>query len=211
MPILAACSTSTQPAPQATIAAAALPADWQRIQQPQFSLALPPEWTVTSAEEMNVADAVNEMAAQNPQLKAVLEQGRAALISGQVQLLAFDLNPERIDISGFPTNIRIGRQTVANPAVLEQVADVNEQDLRNTPGFSEVKRTPVLVSGVPATRLTSQLQVNDTAGQPLTLAVEQYLLVDNKEVFVITLTTPHAQQEAYRTTFDQILATLRLK
>ncbi|PLS77153.1 MAG: hypothetical protein CYG59_25375, partial [Chloroflexi bacterium] len=107
--LIAGCGSTPAPAPTATIAAAPLPADWQRVELAELSLALPPEWVLTAAEELDVNDAVTEMAAQNPELKALLDQGRTALGSGQVQLIAFDVAPERIDPSGFPTNLRVGQ------------------------------------------------------------------------------------------------------
>jgi hypothetical protein len=209
--LLTSCGSSAEPAPAATIAAGPLPADWQRIELPQVSLALPPEWAVIDAADVDPSSAVAEMANQNPQLKAVLEQGRAALTSGQVQLIAYDLDPERVGETGFPTNIRIGHQAFSEPPTLTKVSDVNEQDLRKTPGFTDVQRTPVAIGNLPATRLSSKLHINDAAAQPFTLALEQYVIVSQHDVYVLTFTTASERAEHYRSTFDQILGTIRVE
>ena len=208
--LLVGCGSST-PAPTATIVAAPLPADWQRIDLPRLSLALPPEWVTTSADDLDVGDAVAEMSTRNPQLKSLLEQGRVALNSGQVQLIAYDVAAERADPSGFPANLRIGQQTFAQAPTLAAVSDVNEQELRATAGFSDVTRDTILLGGVTVTRLRSTLQITDSAGEPLKLALEQYLLLHDKNMAVVTLTTAAGQQPTYRPIFDQILATLQLK
>ena len=208
--LLSGCGSSAAPAPEATIATGALPNDWQQIDLPPVSLALPAEWAITDASMIDPTSAVTEMASQNPQLQTVLEQGHAALVSGQIQMIAYDLEPERLSETGFPTNVRLGRQTFPEAPALDKVSDVNEQDLRNTTGFSEVQRTPVAIGNLDATRLTSKLELKDAIGNPLALAFEQYLLVKGNEVFVLTFTAPAEVQPNYRTVFDQILGTLRI-
>lgn len=211
MLLIVGCGGATTPPPEATIAAAPLPADWQRIDLQRMTLALPPEWAVTSPEDIDVSEATTEMATQNPQLKALLEQGRVALQSGQMQIIAYDVAPERVDESGFPTNLRIGQQQFPQAPTLSEVSDANEQELRATAGFSNVQRTPVLLGGTAATRLQSSLQIKDGLGQPVDLALEQYLLLNGKDLQIITLTTPARQQQTYRPIFDQILTTLRVE
>lgn len=208
---LAGCGSTPSQPPAATIAAAPLPADWQRVDVRELSLALPPEWVLTSPEELDVSGAVTEMAAQNPQLQTLLEQGQVALGSGQVQLIAYDVAPERIDATGFPTNLRVGQQTFTDAPALSAVSDANEQELRATAGFSDVERATALLGDQQTTRLRSTLRVNNPLGEPIQLALEQYLVLRGKELYIMTLTTPAGQQEFYRPIFDQILATMRLE
>jgi hypothetical protein len=208
--LLCSCGSSAAPAPAATIAAGSLPDDWQQVDVPPVSLALPAEWAFTDPGDLDAGGAVTAMAGQNPQLQTVLEQGRSALVAGQIQLIAYDLDPERIGERGFPTNVRLGRQSFPEAPTLDKVSDVNEQDLRNTAGFSEVQRTPVAIGNLDATRLTSKLEIKDALGEPLVLASEQYLLVRGNDLFVLTFTTPAEQLPSYRPIFDQILGTLRI-
>lgn len=208
--LLSSCGSAAAPAPAATIAAGSLPNDWQQIDLPPVSLALPAEWSITDASMIDPSSAVTEMAGQNPQLKTVLEQGRAALVSGQIQMIAYDLELERLSETGFPASVRLGRQTFPEAPALDTVSDVNEQDLRNTPGFSEVVRTPVAIGNLDATRLTSTLEIKDAIGDPLALVFEQYVLVSRNDVFVLTFTVPAEVQPSYREVFDQILGTLRI-
>ncbi len=209
--LIAGCGSTPAPTPTATIVAAPFPADWQRVELPALSLALPPEWVLTAAEDLDVSDAVTEMATRNPELKALLDQGRTALGSGQVQLIAFDVTPERIDPSGFPTNLRIGQQSFAEAVSLIAISDANEQELRTTAGFSRVERAAVMLGEQPATRLRSTLQINNAVGEPIQLMLEQYLVLRGRELFIVTFTTPSEREQSYRPIFDQILATIRLE
>lgn len=208
--IVAGCGSSA-PAPVATIAAAPLPADWQPVELPEVTFALPPEWSVTAAEDLDFGPAATEMAGQNPQLQELLNQGRIALSSGEVQLIAYDLDLARGDPSGFPANVRVGQQTFAAAPTLSEVGDANERQLRATASFTNVERATVMVGPAPATRLRSTLQIGDAAGQPLQLALEQYLLLQKSSLVIVTLTTTVGQQPLYRETFDSILATMQLK
>ena len=208
--LLASCGGSTAP-PVATIAAAPLPADWQPVELPAVTFALPPEWSVTRAEDLDFGPAATEMAGQNPQLQALLDQGRAALSSGEVQLIAYDLDLARGDPSGFPANLRVGQQIFAEAPSMHEVADVNERQLRETAAFTNVDRAAVMVGPTPATRLRSNLRIIDVAGQPLDLALEQYLLMEDTTLVIVTLTSTVGQQPLYRPIYDNILATLQLK
>lgn len=209
--LLSGCGAGQSPAPVATIAAAALPADWQRIDLPQAQLALPPQWAVVAAEDIDLSGTIEEAAAQNPELQALLERGQAELVAGTVQLIAYDLDPASLEAAAYPANLRIGRQTYPEAPALAAVSDVNEQELKSDPSFQEVQRAPVELSGRAATRLTSKLPINDSTGNPLNLALEQYLLIDDKDVYIISFTLPTEQQARYRSNIDQILATLRFR
>lgn len=209
--LLSGCGAAQSPAPVATIAAAALPADWQRIELPQAELALPPQWAVTSAEDIELGGSIEEAAAQNPELQALLVRGQTELASGTVQLIAYDLDPASLEAAAYPANLRIGRQSYPEAPALAAVSDVNEQELRSNASFQDVQRAPVELSGRAATRLTSKLPINDSTGNPISLALEQYLLIDDKDVYIISFTVLEDQQARYRSSFDQILATLRFK
>lgn len=206
---LIGCGSSTPP-PAVTIAAAPLPAGWQQATLPGGSLALPPDWSVVAPTDTGLTDALAEAAAQNPQLGAALERSRAELAAGMVQLIAFDLEPNDASQVLYPTNVRVAQQALPNGATLAAVSDANEADLKGTPGFSDVVRAPVQLAERPATRLTSRLTINDGVGEPLPLIVEQYLFVQNADVYVVTFSTPAASQAQYRAVYDQVLATLRI-
>jgi hypothetical protein len=208
MAVLVGCGSAPPAAPAATIAAAPLPGDWQRIDTPQFAVAVPPQWTAMTSEDANIV-AGAELVAQNPDLGTLIDRGMAELAAGQVVLVAYDLDPD--NATGFTTNLRIGRQTFEEAPALEQIASANQQDLEAQAGFSAIERATVTIGDASAVRLNSKLALNDAVGQPLTLAMEQYLVIDENNVYVITFTVPDNQRAAYRATFDTILSTLRFK
>ena len=209
--LLVGCGTDRGAAPVMTIVAAARPADWQPIALAQITLALPPEWSATEAADNAFDTSIEEAAAQNPQLQALLERGQADLASGVVELIAYDLDPGNLGAAAYPTNLRIGRQSYPEPPALAKVSDVNERDLRANGSFRDVDRAPVIVCGHDATRLRSRLQINDSTGNQLDLALEQYLLVESNAVYIVSFTMPADEQPNYRSTLDRILATLQLK
>lgn len=209
MCLLSACGSSAPPAPTATIAVAPLPAGWQPLTLPQLEVAIPAEWTPLAAGDVDYTEAAGQLGERNPQLAEALQRAQAELGTGNVMLIAFDLRPDQINQVGYPANLRIGRQSYEQPPNLNEISDVNERDLTQTAGFSDVQRTPIQIGETPATKLWSKLQLSDTTETPLTLIVEQYLMVHSTDVFIISFTVPESTAAQYRTTFDQILATLR--
>lgn len=208
--LLVGCGTASAPAPAATIAAAPLHAEWQQVELRGLSLALPPTWIAVDSADIDISAAASDLAGQNPQLQTALDQAKVALATGAVQFIAYDFDLERLDDASFPATLRIGRQRYPDAPDANVVADANEEQLRATEGFTDVQRLAVAIGDQPATRLTSTLQLNAADGEQQTLALEQYLLVRDTDVYVVTLTTTAAQQEDYRAIFDQIVGTLQL-
>jgi hypothetical protein len=209
--LLAACSPSAPPEPIAAIPAAATPADWQEIELESLSLALPPAWTVTLADAIDSSPPIDDLIERNPQLAAIVREGEAALRAGQIELVAYDLDPAALDDGDIPTSLRVGSQRSETPPSADQVADANEAQLRATPGFSNVERAPISLGDTAATRLTSTLTITDTAGEPLAFHSEQYLIVDDATVQILSFTLPESNRARSRPVLDQILATVRLR
>lgn len=206
--VVSGCGNSP-PAPAVTIEAAPLPAGWQQVALPTGSIALPADWGAVSAQDTDFSSAIGDAVAQNPQLEGILARGQAELANGSIQLIAFDLQADEQDESAYPTNLRLGKQSYPSAPTLNAVSDANEQDLRATAGFSDVQRTPVQLADQSATRLTSKLTINNAVGDPLVLAVEQYVIVLNTNVYLLTFSTAETNQANNRAVYDQILATLR--
>ena len=208
--LLAACA-GQQPAPVAVLQAAPLPSGWQPVELPGLQLALPAEWSMLTATDTDQSAAIDALAAQHPQLEALLRSAAADLAAGNLELLAVDLAPAASGTSGYPASIRVGRQTYDAEVALDAVGDANERDLRSTPAFAAITREPVRIGEHAAERLRSQLSLSDKSGEPLTLTFEQYLLVSGRDVVVLTFAAAEDNAARYRGTWDGVLSTLRLE
>lgn len=195
--------------PEPTVTAVALPPGWQTVDEAGFSFALPPEWAVVSADDGNFAGAMDELVRENPGLQAVANQARAAVTSGQIKLLAFDLAPEDL-LENFTANLSIGQLALEQPVPLSQIAEANERELQSN-GFTNIQLTSTQVGGEDAARLSSTLEIKDAMSQALVLAVEQVILVRPQQQYVVTFTTTSSQKTRMLPVFEQIVTTFRVE
>ena len=193
----------------ATISSVALPQGWQTVREDTLVFALPPTWEVVSAADGNFEDTLDELAQTNPQLEAVATQGMEALASGKISIMAFDLDPERVT-PDFTTNLSVGQVQLERLASLDEVGTANEQQLAAS-GFKNVQRDAIRIGTRDAIRLRSTLKMQPTSEVALDLALEQYIVVEGQQQFVLTFTTTSAEQPRLQPTFQQIIGTLQVQ
>jgi hypothetical protein len=201
---LTACGAAPPPATSVV-----LPAGWQTVKKAGVALALPPHWEVIAPEDNNFANALDEVVRQNPRLKTVADQARKAAAGGQIKLFAFDLAPEDA-LPNFTNELSIGVADMDRGYSTDEVAVANEQELRAN-GFTKVSRTIASMGGQNVARLSSNLEIKDTAGEPLSLAVEQYIVVKGRQQHVLTFTTVVEQRQQMQPIFDKIAGTFRVE
>jgi hypothetical protein len=194
---------------QPAVTAVVLPEGWETVDQAGFSFARPPDWEVLSAEDGNVEEAMDELVRENPGLATLADRARASVASGDLKLLAFDLNPEDM-LPTFTPNLSIGQQALEQPASLRDVAEANERELRAS-GFGDVRRTTMPVAGEDAARLSSTLALSGVGGESLALAIEQVVMVRGMQQYVVTFTVAAEQHERLTPIFDQLMGTFRIK
>jgi hypothetical protein len=190
-----------------TITSVALPSGWQSINRSGLTFALPPDWQVLSTEEGNFEGALDDLVASNPRIAPVAEQTRAALQSGQIKLLAFDLAPADA-LPNFTTNLSAGQQATTSTS-LDEIAAANERQLTAS-GFTAVKRTSVATGTGAAARLTSTYTITGADGSPLQLALTQFIVLHASRQYIFTFTTTADQQGRMQRVFDQIMGTLQI-
>jgi hypothetical protein len=189
------------PPPQATITAVDPPKDWQWLELPHLTLALPPSWVVPVVEDRAEIDPT---ATEVPRFQLPAPQD-------PIHLTAFDVDPEQTDETGIVTTLRIEVQPETEPADLLQIADADAQQVSTTPEAGDLQRTPIRIDGTDAVRLRWPLQDKLTPEQPRTLVVERYIMVVDNTVYRFDFTTSAGQAETYRAAFDQVMASLRIQ
>ena len=202
--VLAACGG--QPAAIPTVA---LPQGWQSVREDTLVFALPPAWEVVNAADGNFEGAIDDLAVTNPQLASVAAQGKEALASGQIALMAFDLDQEHV-VPTFTTNLSVGQTQLERIASIDEVGEANEQQLIAN-GFKNVERETVRIGARDVVRLRSALTMQSMSDEPLDLALEQYIVVENQQQYVLTFTTITSERDRMRPIFEQIAGTLQVE
>ncbi len=201
--VLVACG---QVAP--TLTAAAIPPGWQPLQQKGLTLALPPAWQVITSEQYEVGSSLDSLASTNSQLRPTLDRAKQLFSTGQVQLMAFDLDPAQLG-PGFTTNLTLGI-VPAQGASLTQIRAANTAQLRATPDFTNLSDSDSKVAGLPSVEFGYTLKLQDAGGAVKPLQVDQYLWLANDTQYVATFTTTPTQTTTLKPTFRHVLDTVRM-
>jgi hypothetical protein len=163
-----------------------------------FSIAVPESWKTFTAEEVFAPDeALDEFVRENPSFAALRDT--LSDPSSPVKLIAADPNVQR----NFATNLNV----VVNPAPsdfsLEDFATQTEAELKQF-GFvsGDLRSETVHLPAGEAQRLSYSGEFN-LNGQPSSLALIQYGLIEDGRTYVLTFTTLPELAEDYRDDFER--------
>lgn len=204
--------TASPPPATATDAGAALPDGWVRlvIEDEGFAMGAPASWTDISADTLADTGVFEEIAGADPNLAALMDQVASAIESGSIALFVFDPG-ELTQESGFAANVNV---LVNARGATTSAADLAEQ------GRAEIEGANI-ASG-PVTATTTDLPVGETAvlryewsvpsptGGSHDVAVTQYLVRRDRDVFVVSMTSLASNVAEYQETWDQMAETFEL-
>ncbi|MFN2503101.1 MAG: hypothetical protein ABR540_02510 [Acidimicrobiales bacterium] len=168
-----------QPAP-----AVAVPEGWRTVGGPGegYTIALPPEWSDLPLSDPSVDDAMQEMLQANPQLEDVITtQVRNVLDSGG-KLFAF------ADSGAGAVNINL-IVVPSGGASLKQVSSEIPVQLADV-GAKDIQVENVVLPAGRALKMSFYQSLNAPNGEAFRVEQRQYVVVQGREVFVLTLSTP---------------------
>lgn len=174
-----AAAADDQPAP-----AVAVPEGWRTLGGPGegYSLALPPEWSDLPLSDPSVDDAMQEMVRTNPQLEDVLTTQVRNVLDRGGKLFAFaDSGAGSVNVNLIVVPSGGASLKQVSSAIPVQLADVGAQDIQ--------VENVVLPAGR-ALKMSFYQSLNGPNGQAFRIEQRQYVVVQGREVFVLTLSTP---------------------
>jgi hypothetical protein len=152
-------------------------------------------------------DAVKE---QNPEMASMLEGQARTLVTSGIKFFGFDLSPEAT-AAGFATNVNVFKQSLGAEASLDFYVQLNVGQLENIPNVVEpISHQRVNIAAGEAEQMRYGMEMAAPDGQTVTMALTQYLVVEGKDAYVITLTTRADWAEKYAPIFEQIGQSFRL-
>ena len=185
---------------------------WILYQKPTagFAIALPPTWEQVDLDAENVDTIMDAVGETNPELATLLKgQGRSLIASG-FKFWGFDLTPEAAK-AGFLTNVNVLKQPLTIKASLDfyvQATLTQLESLSNV--IKPISHQRVKLAGSDAEEMRYQMKVAGITGKTVTAAATQYLLIREKDVYVITFVTVPEQVKKYAPIFEKIAQSFEL-
>ncbi len=184
---------------------------WTEYSQPEdgFAIALPGSWRKINPDPASLANVIQMLRQQNPELAELVESASRRLQSSDIHFIAFDMSAESV-ASGFLTNLNVLHRSLEGGTTLESFGDANVQELeRLTDLSSPIQRQDVQWPAGPALCLRYTVGLDTPGGQRAELSLMQFLFVQGHDGYVLTFATTPGQLDRYKPLFEQIGRTFR--
>lgn len=213
--VLAACGSSPSGSPSASAAAGgkanepsptpsasggqgSVPDSWTvvNVDEEGYSLALPEEWITASADDLADTGVFDDLAEQNPEARAALEQAKQGIENGSVSFFAFETG-RRTERYGFATNVNVVNVPNPGTATPRQVADQMASALPlQIPGLEVIRTDALTLPAGEAALVESTWTLQQESGL-LALRLTQYLILAGDTGYVLSMTSPDASADRY--------------
>jgi hypothetical protein len=205
----AVASTSVSAAPSDS---GSLPGGWKlvTVEDEGLSLALPKDWITASAQDLADAGVFEQLADENPEASAVLEQARQLLESGQLSFLALETGNRTVE-TGFAANMNVVFVADPGSSTPEQIAAQMAFALPvQIPGLEVLnKDTTVLPAGDAAVVEATWTLIQ--GGRKLPLRLIQYLVLVADSAYVLSFTVPDKNADLYDDIWQVIVESFRVE
>jgi hypothetical protein len=155
----------------------------------RFSLLLPPDWAVLDLSANDFEAFISFMTEKNPQLGSLYttEYFENLAVSG-VKLLAIEMDIEAMKV-GFISNVNLLVLDLPFDMTLDDYLELNVLQMKNTFGEDlEITQEEAVLGGIPAGKLSYELELNNIYGESQVVAFQQYLMLKGLTQYVLTIT-----------------------
>lgn len=197
------------PAPTSVVVV--VPNGWSEYAMPEhgFAISVPTTWQRLPVKTQELDAALGTIRQTNPDLANALGDNAQTLLANGVKFWAFDVNAQNT-ASPFATNLTVTRQALPNPVSFDTFVSLNLSQLNSLrTRNSDIVNERTALAGQPAERVRYLLTFDRDEGDPVTAAITQYLVLNERGAFVLTYATRTDLTDQYRPIFDQSANSLR--
>lgn len=163
-----------------------------------FAITLPPQWLPIIGGGELIQETMITVGNENPQVAALLTQQLAELAQTPLAFMAFSLAPDSLAF-GYVPSVTILKQAVPAGIELDFFVQLSATQLEQILGLSApTAASKVQIGAGEALLLTYQMA-------DLAVAAQQYMIMHNDVVYIITFTSGLSQAETNAATFAAIV------
>jgi hypothetical protein len=163
-----------------------------------------------SAEDLGNSSAFDDLAEENPEAAAALEQAAQAIEDGSMQFFAFDTG-ERTAETGFATNLNVLNVGDPGDVTAAEVADQMAVALpQQIPVDGEIQTDTTTLPAGEAAVVDLEWTLTE-GGEAIALAVRQYAIITTADGYIISMTTPRQFAAELTETWEMIAESFQLE
>ncbi len=169
-----------------------------------FAIGLPPSWQQVDVDPAAIQAAINNLQTKNPSLASVFSAQASRLAATGIKFFGLDLDAQSL-ASNFVTNVNVLHEPLTLALNLDTYARLSIAQLEKLPNVQKpIAQRSVSITAGDAEELKYSLKITQPNGETLSTATTQYLVVRDKDAFVITLASSTTQAKNYAATFEKI-------
>lgn len=149
------------------------------------------------------------MTEQNPQIASLLENQASSLLGAGVTFFGFDAAPE-VATAGL-NSVNVLKQSLGFQMSLDFFLQISVGTLENLADVVKpISQRRVNLTAGEAGELAYRMNLSLPTGQPVKLAITQYVVIEGRDVYIISLGTTAGQAEKYAPVFEKVAQSFRL-
>jgi hypothetical protein len=205
--------TETPHPTSAAVITSTLENEWILYELPEeeFAIALPPEWLQITMDPEAFENALTIAGEQNPAIgKMLSSETLRALAASGIKFYGLDISPDSYEF-GFPTSVNVIKMDLGVKIPLETYIAINVQQIEAiaVPG-TPIQHQPSKLSDLDAEVITYEIEQIGITGNPVKVTLIQYVALDGRIAYIITLGATTQSIDSYAPTFDEIAQSFRL-
>jgi hypothetical protein len=132
------------------------------------------------------------------------------MVAAGIKLMALDASPESLG-SGFPTSFNVLKLEMPMDITFDDYVEVNVMQLKSLYGEDiRLSQETQPIGGLEAAKLEYQAEMNDLLGQTHTVTYQQYLMLDGRTQYVLTLAATEDQIGQNEELFSRVAQSFEL-
>jgi hypothetical protein len=170
-----------------------------------FAIALPPDWEYLNLSPDGLEDSLGAVNELNPEFNQVFSSDFfVSLVANGLKFYGIDITSDLANY-GLPSSVNVLKLDIGIAMPMETYISLNLRQLETIANEdAPLTNQRVQLGDIEAEEIKYQADIADALGQTNTVALTQYLMLNDTFAYVITLSSPVDLAESYEAMFEEI-------
>ena len=196
--------------PPTSLPLATADSGWTLYPLPQegFAVSVPSSWAAQTFDPATLASLMQQVQEKNPQYAKTLGSQTPQMAAAGIKFIAIDLTSQP-ETPNFATNLNIIHQAVSQGVTMDSYVNTNLKQLQDSGVAKSIthRRIKLTAGELEEIRYTAAMAITGT--EKTQMALTQYLILHNREGYVLSFTTDPKLDAKYFPTLEKIAKSLQ--
>jgi hypothetical protein len=178
---------------------------WTLYPLPQegFAISVPTSWAAQNFDPTTLASLMQKIQEKNPQYAKTLGSQAPQMAAAGIKFIAIDLTSQP-EAPNFATNLNVMHLSIPQAVTIDNFVSTNLKQLESSGVAKSINHRRIKLPAGDAEELRCTATMVISGSEKTQIAITQYLILHNREGYVLTLTTDPKLDAKYFPTFEKI-------